>query len=59
MTNYNVKLVLGEGFQTKSLFPTIQEAPKLRQTPSENDVLGWFRGVFGGPKMTLFGEGIP
>jgi hypothetical protein len=47
VTKYNVKLVLGEGFQTKPLFPTIQEAPKLRQTPCENDVLGWFWGGFG------------
>jgi hypothetical protein len=50
VTNYNVALVLGEGFQTKSLFLTTQEGPKRRQTPCENGVLGWFRGVLGGSK---------
>ena len=53
MTNHNAKLVLGEGFQTKPLFPITQEGPKRRQTPCENGVLGWFWGVFGGSQNGL------
>ena len=50
-------LVLGEGCDVKTHFPTTQEGPKRQQALFKNGLFrGWFWGVSGGPKTTHFGK---